>query len=76
MRDPKKKRSSSSIYKGVNLNKRSGLWEASVTNKGERTQLGLFKGEKQAVIIRDSYILKNNLDIKLQVLVKKTTKEK
>ena len=64
------KRSSSSIYKGVNLNKRSGLWESSVTHKGSRTQLGGFKTEKQAVIIRDSYILKNNLDVPTQVLTK------
>jgi hypothetical protein len=70
MKEPKKKRTSSSIYKGVNLNKRSGLYEASVTHKGKRTQLGGFKTEKQAVIIRDSYILKNSLEIPTQVLTK------
>jgi len=66
----KNKRTSSSIYKGVNLNRRSGLWETSVTYKGDRTQLGGFKTEKQAIIIRDSYILKHNIDVATQVLTK------
>jgi len=68
MSEGKKKRSSSSIYKGVNFNTRSGLFCASITHKTKRHYLGGFETARKAIQIRDAYILKHNLDVPLQVL--------
>ena len=42
--------SSSSIYKGVNYFKRTGMWEARIQTPGKRIHLGYFANEREAAI--------------------------
>lgn len=70
MAEPKKKRPSSSIYKGVNLNKRSGKWESSVTIDGTRHECGGHETERDAVKARDKLILTKGFNVPTQVLTR------
>ena len=62
------KRQSSSIFKGVNLNKRSGRWASSVSIEGVRHECGLHDTERLAAIARDKFILTKKLNVPTQVL--------
>jgi hypothetical protein len=64
----KEKKNLKSIYKGVNFNKRSELWESSFTVKGERYYCGGWDTDHQAVRARDKRILSEGFDVPRQVL--------
>lgn len=70
------KRPSSSVFKGVNFNKRSGKWASSVSADGERHECGLHDTERLAAIARDTFISKKGLKVPLQVLVKVVANQK
>ena len=58
----------SSEYVGVRLHK-CGLYEARVMIGGKRTQVGMFKTDKEAAIARDEFIISTgNIYSKLNIL--------
>jgi hypothetical protein len=59
-----------SDYKGVNWDRKSQKWTASVTNKGIRYECGYHDEERNAAVARDKKIIALGLSVKLQVLKK------
>jgi len=53
MRNRKKQKSGTSIYKGVSLNKKSGSWETSIRFDGKRVHIGSFNNEYYAGLAYD-----------------------
>lgn len=58
----------SSKYKGVDFKKASNKWRARINIKGSQKHLGLFNTEIEATQAFNEYILKNNLNRKLNVI--------
>jgi hypothetical protein len=59
-----------SVFKGVNFNKRSKLWDSSITVNGKRNYFVDNETERKAAIARDKFILTKKLDKPTQVLTK------
>tara|TARA_R110002020_G_C16304103_1_gene773315 strand:+ start:2706 stop:3209 length:504 start_codon:yes stop_codon:yes gene_type:complete len=58
-RNRKSHKGSSSIYKGVSLNKKSNKWHAQTQVNNKRIYLGRYDDEKQAAIAYNNYAKEN-----------------
>lgn len=64
IRNKGKQKNCSSKYLGVCYNKNNKNWRAYVSIEGRNKHLGSFKTEKEAALVRDTFILENNLTYK------------
>lgn len=55
-------------YTGVTYNRTSGLYEASILDKGQKVFICSRSSEREAVIELDKYILSRGLKNKIQIL--------
>ncbi len=65
-----------SIYKGVhfyedfelNRGNKKKPWKVEFQNNGEQYKLGYYPTEREAAIVHDKFVIKNNIDRKLNIL--------
>lgn len=62
--EPKFKKRGKSKYKGITI--KEGKFYSRVSSKGKRYFVGSFETEKEAVVERDKFIVKNNINLPLQ----------
>ena len=62
MRNIKKRKNTTSYYKGVHLHKRSKKWQTSCRLNGVKKHIGVFDNEDEAAKAYNRFIIANNLD--------------
>ena len=67
----RKRKTNTSGYTGITFQKNCAKWLAQVYHNNKKVYLGLFAAIEEAVKVRDTYIIENNLPHKLSIFYTK-----